>query len=213
MDKTQYIDTYTEQLAKLKTIIETANSRIVSDDPDSFFQDNVNFFSKSFLVLMCVYLESYLKDVFMVVVDEANRKLELHNLPYNLIKWSLDTKKDFKDGKFEDFKIRVKKKDLDDFISGNPYRTKDLCVKFGINLEDDSIYNIQKEAINSIIRKRNNVIHYNDDASDVSNADLLTYLDSISNYISNIDKIICNNVFSPPIKNTKIWQQQQEETL
>ena len=187
---------YTEQLEKLKAIIETANLRIVADTPDSFFQDNVNFFSKSFLVLMCVYLESYLKDVFMIVIDEANRKLKLHNLPYNLIKWSLDTKKEYKDGKFEYFTIRIKKKDLDGFISGNPYRTKDLCVKLGINLELDNIYNIQKELINSIVTKRNNVVHYNDDASDVSNADLLKYIDAISEYINNIDKIICNNVFS-----------------
>ena len=184
MNKTQYIDIYTELLAKLKAIIVTANSRIVSDEPDSFFQNNVNFFSKSFLVLMCVYLESYLKDVFMVVIDEANSKLELQNLPYNLIKWSLDIKKDFKDGKFENFKIRIKRKDLDDFISGNPYRTKDLCIKLGINLEHDAKYNIQKEAINSIVTKRNNVVHYNDDASDVSNADLLKYIDAISEYIN-----------------------------
>jgi len=196
MDNTHYKSAYIAQLEKLKEIIEVANSRIVSETPDDFFQNNTNFFTKSFLVIMCAYLESYLKDSLMVIIDETNNKLNLSKLPHNLIKWSLNIEKDFKDtdSKFEDFKIPIKKKELDDFISGNPFRTKDLFKKLGINLNSDIIFNSQKERINAIVVKRNKVIHHNDDASDVSNNDLLLNINIIIEYITNIDQLICKHI-------------------
>lgn len=196
MDNTQYKSAYINQLEKLKEIIEIANSRIVSETPDYFFQDNTNFFTKSFLVIMCAYLESYLKDSLMIIIDETNNKLNLSKLPHNLIKWSLNIEKELKDtdSKFEDFKISIKKKELDDFISGNPFRTKDLFKKLGINLNIDPVFNSQKEQINAIVVKRNKVIHHNDDASDVSNDDLLLNINIIIEYITNIDKLICKHI-------------------
>ncbi|KMQ59951.1 hypothetical protein ACM46_16975 [Chryseobacterium angstadtii] len=196
MDNTQYKGVYIAQLEKLKEIIEIANSRIVSEEPDDFFQNNTNFFTKSFLVIMCAYLESYLKDALMVIIDETNNKLNLSKLPHNLVRWSLNIEKEFKnsDSKFEDFKIPIKKKELDDFISGNPFRTKDLFKKLGINLDCDLIFESQKERINAIVVKRNKVIHHNDDASDVSNDDLLLNINIITEYISNIDRLICSHI-------------------
>ena len=193
MDNTTHKETYKTQLEKLKEIIEIANSRIVEETPDEFFQNNANFFSKSFLVVMCAYLESYLKDALMVIIDDANNKLLQNKLPHNLIKWSLNIEKELKEGdyKFEDFKIPIKKKELDDFISGNPFRTKDLFKKLGINLDNDSLFNSQKERINAIVVKRNKILHHNDDASDVSNTDLIENITAINEYISNIDRVIC----------------------
>jgi hypothetical protein len=193
MDNTQHKETYISQLERLKEIIETTNQRILSESPDEFFQSNANFFTKSFLVIMCAYVESYIKDALMVIIDETNNKLVSSNLPHNLIKWSLNIEKELKDSelKFESFKIPIKKKDLDDFISGNPYRTKDLFKKLGIELGKDEIFNSQAERINAIVTKRNKVIHHNDEASDVSNNDLFENIKSLIEYITNIDKLIC----------------------
>ena len=151
MDNTQHKESYLLQLGRLKEIIDTANERIVSETPDQFFQSNANFFTKSFLVIMCAYLESYLKDALMVIIDQTNDKLNKSRLPHNLVRWSLNIEKDFKesDSKFENFKIGIKKKELDDFISGSPYRTKELFKKLGIDLEKDEIFNNQKEKINA----------------------------------------------------------------
>lgn len=192
MDNTPFKETYITQLEKLKEIIEIANSRIVSEKPDPFFENNANFFSKSFLVVMCAYLESYLKDASMIIIDEANKRLNQSRLPHNLVKWSFNIEKEFKDSdfKFEDFKIRIKKKELDDFISGNPYRTKDLFRKLGINLDNDHLFNSQKEKINTIVVKRNKIVHHNDQASDISNSDLIENIKMIKEYISNIDVVI-----------------------
>lgn len=196
MDSTQHKTTYTSQLEKLKGIIEISNSRIISETPDDFFQENANFFTKSFLVIMCAYLESYLKDALMVIIDETNTKLNQSKLPHNLVRWSFNIDKDLKDSdsKFEDFKIPIKKKELDDFISGNPFKTKDIFKKLGINLENNVTFNSQKERINAIVIKRNKIIHHNDDASDVSNNDLIENIKAIKEYILNLDKVIIEHI-------------------
>ena len=196
MDKTPHKDPYILQLESLKTIIEIANSKIISEPPDEFIYKNTNFFTKSFLVIMCAYLESYLKDALMVIIDEVNLKLATSKLPYNLVKWNFNIDKELKDGelKFEELKLGIKKKELDDFISGNPFRTKDLFKKFGIELDKDDVFNTCKEEINSIVIKRNKILHHNDEASDVSNKDLVDNIKALKEYIINIDSIICKHI-------------------
>jgi hypothetical protein len=196
MDKTAYLDSYIEQYKKLAEIIETTNKRLLSDEPDKLIEENVNFFTKSFLVMMCAYLESFIKDALMVVIDDVNSKLKSTKIPHNLIKWTLNIEKDFKenDYKFEQLKIKLKKKDLDDYISGNPFKTKDLFKKFGIPLDKSENFNSQIDIVNSIVVKRNKVVHHNDDASDISNKDLNAFIEVLKNYIENLDKEICKHI-------------------
>lgn len=196
MDKTPYKDSYILQLEKLSSIVEDTNSRIISDPPDSLIYDNANFFTKAFLITMCAYLESYLKDSLMTIVDDTNIKLVSAKLPHNLILWSLGAKKDIKetDLKYKSLKLEIKKKDLDDSISGNPFKTRDLFKKFGIELEKNLQFSIQKEEINSIVVKRNKILHHNDEASDISNKDLTDNIIALKKYINNIDEIICRHL-------------------
>ncbi len=196
MDKTPHKESYILQLGRLKTIIDAANSRIIADPPDELIYENANFFTKAFLVTMCAHLESYLKDALMVVVDELNLRLTESKLPHNLVKWSFNIEKELKENelKYEQLKIGIKKKELDDFISGNPFKTKELFKKFGIDLEKNVGFNSQKEEINSIVVKRNKILHHNDEASDVSNKDLTGNITALTDYITNIDEIICKHL-------------------
>jgi hypothetical protein len=196
MDRTPYKESYIIQLGQLKAIIDITNGRMISDPPDTLIYENANFFSKAFLVTMCAYLESYLKDALMVVIDQMNVRLQSAKLPHNLVKWSLNIDKEFKDSefKFEQLKITIKKKQLDDYISGNPFKTKDLFKKFGIDLEQNQLFNSQKEEINAIVVKRNKILHHNDEASDVSSTDLTNNIESLTKYIKNIDEILCRHL-------------------
>lgn len=196
MDKTTHKDSYILQLEKLKSIIDATNIRIIADPPDILIYENANFFTKAFLITMCAYLESYLKDVLMVIVDELNTRLSTTKLPHNLVKWSLNTDKEFKDNefKYEPLKIAIKKKELDDYISGNPFKTKELFKKFGIDLEKNVLFNGQKEEINLIVVKRNKILHHNDEASDVTNKDLINNIKSLVEYITNLDALICKHL-------------------
>jgi hypothetical protein len=47
---------------------------------------------------------------------------------------------------------------------------------------------------NTIVVKRNKVVHHNDEASDISNDDLKNYIDSLKKYLANIDKEICLHI-------------------
>lgn len=196
MDRTPYKESYILQLGQLKAIIDITNGRMISDPPDTLIYENTNFFSKAFLVTMCAYLESYLKDALMVVIDQMNVRLQSAKLPHNLVKWSLNIDKELKDSefKFEQLKITIKKKQLDDYISGNPFKTKDLFKKFGIDLEQNQLFNSQKEEINAIVVKRNKILHHNDEASDVSSTDLTNNIESLTKYIKNIDEILCRHL-------------------
>lgn len=191
---------YNKKLEDLEMTINDCNSVLISDSPSSFVYDNANFLTKSFLISLCGYLETYLKDVLEILILDYNERISREPFPYNLIRWTIETK-DKSDSKvqallekkktrFENLKIKLKKKDLDPFISGSPFRTRDLFEMFGINLDEAEDFNNRKETINHIVLKRNNILHHNDDASDISNTDVLQFLAEVKNYSKKLDELI-----------------------
>lgn len=202
MDKSSVFQTYLTMLEDLKKLNNEANKKALSDNIDSFVSSNINFFTKSFMITLCAYLESYLKDISMEIIDAMNARLYSAKLPYNLVKWSILKKKELADLndnelKFEQLTLNITKKELDSFISGMPYRTENLFKKFGIRLFDDEIYNHQKEKIISIVVKRNEILHYNDTASDLSFTDVSNNIDYVTKYIENLDKIVIIFINTP----------------
>jgi hypothetical protein len=131
----------------------------------------------------------------MTVIDNANQKLAQNKIAYNLAKWSVLKKKDLaelndNELSFEDLSIKVSRKELDEFISGSPYKTEKLFKKIGIKLFEDSIYKEQKEKVISIVDKRNKIVHHNDNASDISFSDIRTNISTITEYMNNINTLI-----------------------
>lgn len=183
-----YID-YKSQLDNLKEIVTKVNLTSITEEPDEFFVENINFFTKSFLVNLCAYLESFLKDITFSCIESINENIEESKIPYNLILWALNYKKDIKekDFQFGNLKIGIKKKDLDDHISGNPYRTVKLFRNIGLDIESYQEFNDRKEAINMIVNKRNKVLHYNDNASDLSLTDIIDYIGQVNDYMKLLD--------------------------
>lgn len=60
MNKTVHFESYHALFIELKEMVVTTESKVLDDDnPDIFFSNNANFFTKSFIVIMCAYLESY----------------------------------------------------------------------------------------------------------------------------------------------------------
>lgn len=194
MSNTKCLDNYLGLLDGLKVLVNDTNIKLIEED--GFVKNNINFFTKSFFILSCVYLESYLKDSLMEIIDEMNNRLLKSKLPHNLIRWWLNPDKEYKDmeGKCNALSLGVTKKNLDEHISGNPHRTVILFLKFGINLKAVLEFNTQQDRIMSIVTKRNNIAHHNDDASDVSNKDLISNIDYIIEYIKILDKSICDHL-------------------
>jgi hypothetical protein len=187
--------TYIALLEELDVLNSETESKVICDNPDIFITKNVNFFTKSFTITLCAYLESFLKDITMTVIDNANEKLAQNKVAYNLAKWSVSKKKDLaelsdNDLLFEDLSIKVTRKELDEFISGSPYKTEKLFKKIGIKLFEDSKYIEQKEKVISIVDKRNKIVHHNDNASDISFSDIRTNISTINEYMSNLNELI-----------------------
>ncbi|CAD6491402.1 MAG: hypothetical protein FFODKBPE_00141 [Candidatus Argoarchaeum ethanivorans] len=196
MDETKVLKNYFLLFTDLINLIEETNKRCVSKNTSHYFINNVNFFNKSFTVLICAYLESYLKDVGMLIIEEMNYRLKNNPVPHNLIKWYLNINKQFKtsETKYEFLKININKKDIDNEISADIGRTINLFQKLGIDLNTNSEFNNYKDIIGSIVRKRNNIIHHNDEASDISFDDIIENINLIKEYIIIIDKEVINHI-------------------
>ena len=195
MEETKQIEDYRLRFDKLNEIIESTNKLILEGD-ESLFCENVNFYIKTYLIMQCVYLESYIKEVLLFYIEEINKQIECIKVPYNLVRWSFSVSSLLKDKERKDsiYKIDMSIKDIDQHISANPYRTKELLIHFGINLNGNEDFNRLLDKINSNVTKRNNIIHYNDDASDVSPNDLKNNIGVIKEYVGIIDKAICSNL-------------------
>jgi len=182
-----------DDLAKL---ISVTHQKAIATDPDMYIVDNINFLSKSFVVIMCIYLETYLKDAISLVIEETNKKLKKVSIPHNLVRWGLDPKKEFsdKDYLFKPFEIKIDAKSIDDNISGNFWRTRATFSKIGIKLDNNPNYLNYENRVSTIIAKRNNIVHYNDDASDMSFNDIVTQIKFIQEYMLTIDTEIIKHI-------------------
>ena len=70
---------------------------------------------------------------------------------------------------------------------------------FGFELDKNVKFIQSKEKINLIVIKRNNILHHNDSASDISNSDILSYIEEIENYSKNIDEQIESKILKEVI--------------
>lgn len=185
---------YIEQFKNLKDLIIETNKRVVNNPEDDYITNSINFFSKSFLVMACAYLEAYLKDAAMAIVTEVDAMLSLNPISSNLIQWSVLREK-FKEsgGEFNNFKLSIDAKVIDNEISGNVGKTISLFSRLGVNLLSSDEFNDNKDIISSIVTKRNDVVYHNDDVGDLSFIDIVGRVDYLMLYIKAIDDVIINN--------------------
>lgn len=204
MVTTKAFQNFDGKILTLNNTVQQFDTVLISDEPVPFVYDNANFLTKSFLITLCGYLETYIKDSLELLLVDINVRVKKEKFPYNLIRWNIEQKSkndskvnsllDSKHSRLENLEIKIRKKDLDSFISGNPFRTKELFLMFGIDLESVEYFQLNKELINLIITKRNNILHHNDDASDLANSDITNYLKEIRKYALAIDKEIMDRI-------------------
>lgn len=190
--RTKTCSTHISLMDALVSLIKETEKRILEAE-DVYFTRNANYFCKSFLITGCTYLESYLKEIAAVIIIETEERLKANTIASNLVRWSLE-KANFKTIKFEAFSLNISEKDIDDNISGNVDRTMLLFKKLGIDLDSNPDFFEKKGRIAPVIVKRNNIIHYNDDASDLSLGDVVHIIDEISEYIEIIDNWVSKQI-------------------
>lgn len=176
-------DEYEQLIEHLKVVIVASRDRVVQNEPDPLFLDNLNFFTKAYLVSLCTSLEAFLQDVAFAYVSLVQQRLASAKVPNNVIRWALskDVKKD--DLRFADFALSTSRKELAEELSGNPGKTIILFRYIGVDLQASGEFITHKDVVGAVVTKRNNIVHHNDCAADVSMADLLNYADQFLLYM------------------------------
>lgn len=179
---------YESLFVSLKSVIKESENRVIRDIPDELFSENVNFFVKSYLISVCSYLEAYLQDVAFKYTQELNLRISSANIPHNFIHWKMVNGLKDKNLKYEVVDLSVSKGDISSNISANPYRTLKLFQLLGIDLSAVTGFQNNRDLVNTVVTKRNNIVHHNNDAADVAFGDLITYIDVILVYMKSIDE-------------------------
>ena len=176
---------------QITRIVRTSKTLLMQDPHEELIQPNVNFFTKSYLIMICVYLESYAKEIAISKIKTINEKLAKVNLPHNLLMWSLNPNNVRNiQPYFKDFEITLDPGDVDKYVSANPHRITELFRHLGYDLDSDKKLFAFKSILYPIVTKRNNIVHYNDSASDITFDDILAYIQQFTAYVKEIDSFI-----------------------
>lgn len=190
MEYSVLYDKYEILLNKLKEIIDQSQTRVLSDEPDEMFSNNINFFVKLYLINICTCLEAYLQDIAFEYSKRVTGRLKKAKIPHNFLYGKLS--KNIKDRELS-YKVasyKYDKKELSEKLSGNPYKTIKAFRLIGIDLNSSEGFLEHKDLVESIVNKRNNIIHHNDDASDISFSDLMLNVDVFLEYMQSIKKLL-----------------------
>lgn len=189
-NNTSIFDKYLTLFVALGNVVHESNSRVVGEKPDELFANGVNFFVKSYLVSICTYLEAYLQEIAYFHAKNIDDKVRMAGIPHNYVHWKMGVELKKDRIKFEPLSFSITAKEISDSISGNPYKTIKLFQNLGLDLSGESEFENKKELINTIVSKRNNIVHHNDNAIDISFTDLLSYIEEVVDYISIIDDLV-----------------------
>jgi hypothetical protein len=168
---------------ELEQIIGGAEIRITAEPVDDYFVKNANFLTKSFLISLCCYLEVFLKEIANTHVSNAKQRILNAKVPHNLLTWAVTRDSKGKDFRYGTFNLSLTAKEIDDELSGNPFKTAKCFSLLGINLDEVPAFASTKDIVNSVVAKRNNIIHHNDTAADVSLGDIRGYSAHFKVYI------------------------------
>ncbi len=187
MELNEKAETFKNGLLELEAMVQQTELAVIGEAHTTpLITDNVNFFTKSFLISACAHLEMCIKEIVFEIVKDIDTRLSLASIPSSIIEWRLNQKKkpDTSSIPRNILKINMTKKEIDDLVSGNVYRTKEALALVGIELgAQKDEWESWKDSIQAIVTRRNNIVHHNDDASDLSLGDIKLYIKSIINYI------------------------------
>lgn len=173
---------YKKGLTDLNDMVRHTEYEIVNGSQSGLVVENVNFFTKSFLISACAHLEMCIKEIVFFVATDIDQRLVKAAIPQSIVDWRLNQKK--KQDGINHLVIGMTKREVDDLVSGNVYRTKDALSLVGVNLaHKPADWETWKDIIQTIVTRRNNIVHHNDDASNLSFADVRSHISSMIQYI------------------------------
>lgn len=187
---------YQSLFTDLESIVSTTSSRVTAEDVDPYFEENINFLTKSFLISLCCYLEAYSKELANAYVADVAQRVALAKIPHNLLYAATTEKTKKANLEFKVFELPNMAENIDAMLSGNPFKTADCLKAIGVDLNSISEYKIRKELIHFVVAKRNKIVHHNDFAMDISLGDVKIYCGNFKQYIDCINQAFENAGFN-----------------
>lgn len=180
-------ETFKNGLRELEAMVKKTELAVIEGaNTTPLVTDNVNFFTKSFLISACAHLEMCIKEIVFELATDIDARLSMAAIPASIVEWRLTQKKrvETNSGGKPLLRVNMTKKEVDDMVSGNVYRTREALAIVGVELSDNKEqWESWKDSIQAIVTRRNNIVHHNDDASDLSMGDIKVHIQSIINYI------------------------------
>ena len=174
-------------LNELASMVRTTEMEVIGGGiPNPLISNHINFFTKSYLISACAHLEMCIKDIVFSIASDIDARLSSASIPSAIVEWrySIKRKGDQNNLGATLVSIGMSRKDVDDLVSGNVYKTKDALALVGIDISiEKSKWESWKELVQAIVTRRNNIVHHNDDASDISFGDVILHIVSIIDYI------------------------------
>jgi hypothetical protein len=132
------------------------------------------------------YVESYVKELVTAAAAELDERLRRAAIPTSALFWRINGKLKVNGvADVNPFLLKVNGREIDEVISGNVYKTRDTLKIFGIDVETEPVkWSGWKDLIQSIVTRRNNIVHHDDQASDLSFGDLQEYIGQVRGYFS-----------------------------
>lgn len=196
MDLYATVEPFKNGLIELDAMVnETEREVIGNNSTIPLITNNVNFFTKSFLISACAHLEVCIKEIIFEVAKDIDIRLSMASVPPSIIEWRYNQKKknDHSPGVATNFSVGMTKKEIDDLVSGNVYKTKEALALVGVELiSEKEKWESWRESVQAIVTRRNNIVHHNDDATDISLGDIKSYISTICGYIDFIVSTCCS---------------------
>ena len=187
MELRSIVSSFILGLTELHAMVQQTEQAVIGGNHSNvLITNNVNFYTKSFLISACAHLEMCIKELVFEIARDIDRKLSEVSVLHSIIEWRLNLMKKTDSTQQARGKLAVKmtKKEVDDLVSGNVFRTKDALAVVGIDIDlNKTEWEMWKETIQAIVTRRNNIVHHNDDASDLSLGDIKRFINSINQYI------------------------------
>lgn len=181
------VEVYKKGLTELDAMVCATEREVIGGSNNVLLvTNNINFFTKSFLISVCAHLEMCIKDIVFEVAGDIDTRLSAASIPASIIEWRYSQKKrsESVNERSNRLAIGMTKKEVDDLVSGNVYKTKEALALVGVDLAaDKSKWESWKEIIQAVVTRRNNIVHHNDNASDIALGDVRAHITSVIEYI------------------------------
>jgi hypothetical protein len=186
----QFVVVYHGQFDRLRQVVSQSANRAMTEPPDILFYENQNVFIKSYLVAACSILEAFIQDIASEYMILIQGRLNSANLPHNFVAWASDHPKASLD--FKPFRGEKVKKDISDLVTPNYWKTIKVFEKIGVNLTNSGVSEF-KDYITTTVEKRNNIVHHNDEASDLSFSDIVAAIEQFKAYTQCLFEAVMND--------------------